>query len=51
VETSKDLEALQLHYGGIPFTSVISIAVKRLALVELHQNQAASLGFTQKEAA
>jgi hypothetical protein len=40
-DVSKDLEALQLHYGGIPFTNVIRIAVRRLALIEL-QNQRAS---------
>jgi hypothetical protein len=49
-DVSRDLEALQLHYGGISFTNVIQIAVRRLALIELEQNQRASSDSTEEAA-
>jgi hypothetical protein len=50
-DVSKDLEDLQAHFGGIPFTNVIRIAVKKLALTELRKNQAASPANTARKAA
>jgi hypothetical protein len=50
-DVSQDLEDLQAHFGGIPFTNVIRIAVKKLALIELRQNQTASSAIVTKEAA
>jgi hypothetical protein len=41
-DVSQDLEDLQAHFAGIPFTHIIRIAVRRLALIELGQNQKAS---------
>jgi hypothetical protein len=38
----EDLEALQKHYCGIPLSSIVLIAVKRLAQAELPQKQTAS---------
>jgi hypothetical protein len=50
-DVSQDLEDLQAHFGGIPFTYVIRIAVKKLALIELRQNQTAPPANTAREAA
>jgi hypothetical protein len=50
-DVSRDLEDLQAHFGGIPFTNVIRIAVKRLALIELRKNQTAPPANTPGEAA
>lgn len=50
-DVSQDLEDLQAHFGGIPYTNVLRIAVKKLALIELRQNQTASSVIVTKEAA
>lgn len=50
-DVSQDLEALQKHFGGIYFTSVVRIAIKRLAQAELGQNQTTSPGIEPKEVA
>lgn len=50
-DTSRDLEALRNHFGNIYFTTIIRIAVRRLAELELGQKQAASSGSNPKEAA
>ncbi len=49
-DLSQDLEDLQTHFGGIPFTNVIRIAVRRLALIELDRNQRASSVESEKAA-
>jgi hypothetical protein len=49
-DVSQDLEDLQVHFGGIPFTNVIRIAVRRLALIELDRNQTASSVKSEKAA-
>ena len=48
-DVSQDLEALRTHFGDIHYTSVIRIAIKRLAQAELHQNQ--TTPFAKKEVA
>ncbi len=51
-DVSRDLEALKIHFGDIHYTSVVRIAIKRLAQSELRQNQTAPPGIEiQREAA